>query len=79
MKTNEHIPQADPQDMSGGVDDSLVEDVWQELAGRVSHAQVRRLASEIAVEYQDASVQAFVPIFIRRKVLTQLEEDLGHH
>lgn len=78
MKADEHIVEEHPQGTADGVDDSLVEDVWQELAGRVSHAQVRRLASEIAVEYQDASVQAFVRIFIRRKMLTQLGADLGH-
>ena len=54
------------------VDDSLVKKVWQDLDGEVSHEQVRRVVDEIALKYEDAPVQTFVPILIHRRALEQL-------
>ena len=48
------------------VDNSLVEQLWHDLDREVSHEQIRRVIEEIAVCYQDAPVQTFVPILIHR-------------
>jgi hypothetical protein len=78
MNTDEYVAEADTPGKIGAVDDSLVEELWHELDGRVSHEQIRRLVTEIAAEYRDAAVQAFVPIFVHRKVLDQMKEAPGH-
>jgi hypothetical protein len=50
----------------GEVLESVVEGIWRDLDGQVTHEQIRQAASEVASEFQDATITAFVPIFIRR-------------
>ncbi|MFN2194515.1 MAG: three-helix bundle dimerization domain-containing protein [Anaerolineales bacterium] len=55
------------------VDDGLVESLWQDLEGRVSHAQIRQTAREVAASYDGATVMTFITIFIRRQTLERLK------
>ena len=55
-----------------GVDKSLVEKVWHDLNKEVPREQVHRVVAQIALKYQDAPVQAFVPILIHRQAMDQL-------
>lgn len=54
------------------VDDELIESVWQELDGRVSHERIRQTAQDVAIRYGNAKVMTFLQIFILRKTLEQL-------
>ncbi|MFN2136379.1 MAG: carbohydrate-binding domain-containing protein, partial [Candidatus Promineifilaceae bacterium] len=54
------------------VDDTLIEKVWQDLDGEASHEQIRAVINEVALKYEDAPVQTFVPILIHRRALEQL-------
>jgi hypothetical protein len=57
---------------SGHVDKALVESIWKALDGRVDRRHIRQAILEAEAGYQNATVQTFIPIFIRRKVLEML-------
>ena len=59
-----------------GVDKTLVEKVWHDLNKEVPKEQVHRVVAQITMAYQDAPVQAFVPILIHRQALDQLKSSL---
>lgn len=48
------------------IDDGLIEEIWQDLGGRISHEHIRQTVYEVAARYQDAKISTFIPIFIRR-------------
>jgi hypothetical protein len=52
--------------------ESVVEDIWRDLDGQVTHEQIRQAANEIATQFHDATVTTFVPIFIRRRTREKL-------
>ncbi len=54
------------------MDNSLVEKLWRDLDGRVSQERIFQAVTEIAAKYQEATVTAFVPIFVHRQALEQL-------
>jgi len=54
------------------VDDGLIEEIWQDLDGRISHEQIRQSAYEVAARYHDAKISTFIPIFIRRNTKERL-------
>jgi hypothetical protein len=45
----------------------LVQEIWRDLDGQVTHEQIRHVASQIATQFNNATVTTFVPIFIRRQ------------
>ena len=55
------------------MDDSLIEQIWDDLDGQVTRGQIRQVVTEIAAEFRTATVTAFVPIFIRRQAREKLE------
>ncbi len=55
------------------VDESLIEEIWRDLGGKVSQEQIRQVAYEVAGELQNATVTAFVPIFLQRLAREKLE------
>jgi hypothetical protein len=55
------------------VDDSLVEKLWHDLDGQVSRQQIAGAVAEMAARFEQATVTAFVPIFIHRQALEQLK------
>ena len=57
------------------VDDALVEALWQDLDGQVSRQQIARAVTQIAAKFEQATVTAFVPIFIQRQALERLRRD----
>ena len=59
------------------IDEHLVETVWQDLNGQVSREQIRRVVAEISLAFQDATVTAFVPIFVHRRAVDQLQKQLN--
>ena len=54
------------------VDQTFVEDLWQNLEGKISRDQIRKIAIEIAEDFQDATITAFIPILLRRRVRDRL-------
>lgn len=58
---------------------SIIEKVWQDLDGQLSREQIGSLVAEIALEFQDATVKAFVPIFIHREAVERLKSQLNEN
>lgn len=54
----------------------LVEKLWHDLNGQVSREKIARSITQTAERFRDASVTAFVPIFIERFALEQLKGQL---
>jgi hypothetical protein len=55
-------------------DECLIEKLWQDLEGQVSREQIDQVVTEISFRFQDASVTAFIPIFIRRLAFEELKD-----
>jgi hypothetical protein len=62
-----YLQNSDKQGVVNLVDEMLVETIWQDLEGRASHEQIRQLASEVASEFEDATVTTFIPIILQRR------------
>ena len=62
--------------MMNNENNSIIEKVWQDLDGQLSHEQIGRAVAAIALEFQDAAVKAFVPIFIHREAVARLKSEL---
>jgi hypothetical protein len=74
MELNPSINDTDSQlGNSIQVDESLIEEIWRDLEGRVTQEQIRQVAYEVAGELQHATVTAFVPIFLQRLAREKLE------
>lgn len=58
------------------INDLLVEKLWHDLNGQVSREKIARSITQTAERFRDASVTAFVPIFIERFALEQLKGQL---
>lgn len=56
--------------------DSIIDEVWQDLNRQLSREQIGRTVAEISLAYQDATVTAFVPIFVRREAVERLRRQL---
>lgn len=61
------------------IDDHLVETIWQDLDGQVSREQISSVVAEISLAFQDATVTAFVPIFVHRRAVEQLQKQLNEN
>jgi hypothetical protein len=62
------------------MDELLVTEIWREVEGRISQAQIEVMVAEAENEYADAVIRSYVPIFIRRQVrakLADLLKDVG--
>ena len=56
------------------VSDELIDSIWQELDGRVSHELIKQIAYQVAARYGDAKIMTFITIFIRRQTLEMLKQ-----
>ncbi|WP_089939861.1 three-helix bundle dimerization domain-containing protein [Candidatus Entotheonella palauensis] len=52
--------------------EALVEQIRCEVNGDICPIHLHRLVDETAAAYRNATVTAYIPIFVRRKVLEQL-------
>jgi hypothetical protein len=73
MTLNPTIAETDHGDVINYVDDSLIEQIWQDLGGRVTREHIREIAAEAAAEFRTATVTSFVPIFVRRRTRERLQ------
>jgi hypothetical protein len=66
------MAESDRGNASEYLDDSLIEQIWQDLGGQVPRERIRQIAAEAAAEFRTATVTAFVPVFVRRRTLKRL-------
>jgi hypothetical protein len=58
---------------SGNIDNALIESIWKEMDGRVDRDNINQAVLEARARYQQATIDSFIPIFIRRYVLERLQ------
>ena len=68
--------ESNPGDVVNGIDDSLVENVWHDLNGRLPRERVRCVVNQVARGFQNAAVKTFLPIFIQRRALERLRQEI---
>ena len=59
-----------------GYDEFLIEKLWQDLDEQISRELIDRVVTGVAARFQDVSITAFVPIFIRRQAVEELKWQL---
>jgi hypothetical protein len=69
--------EANPSDAINGIDGSLVEKVWRELDGQLPLERVECIVTEVALGFQDVAVKTFLPIFIHRRALERLRQEIN--
>lgn len=57
--------------------DLIIDKVWQELDRQLPRETIGRTVTEISLAYQDAKVQAFVPMFVYRQAVERLKRQLN--
>jgi hypothetical protein len=55
--------------------DALVEQIWRDLDGQLPRARISQVAAEAAIDFAEATVMTFIPIFIRRDALEKLRTE----
>jgi hypothetical protein len=53
--------------------DTIIEQIWSELNGAVVRSVIQDVLLEVVPRYEEARIQTFVPIFIRRDAVQRLE------
>jgi hypothetical protein len=77
MTLSPTVAGADHGDAINSVDDSLIEQIWQDLGGRVTRERIHQIAAEVEAEFRTATVTSFVPIFVRRRTRERLRMLIG--
>jgi hypothetical protein len=55
--------------------DDLMEQIWRDLGGQVSHARIRQVATEMVAMFRDATVTAYIPLLLRRRIRERLQRE----
>ena len=59
--------------------EDLTEQIWNELDGEFARSTIHEIVENVIPEYENARIQTFVPIFIRRDTLLRLRASLFAH
>jgi hypothetical protein len=51
---------------------TLLEQIWNDLGGKVSRSTIRQVLAEVIPRYESARVQTFVPIFVHKETVQRL-------
>jgi hypothetical protein len=77
VELHKSAPEEDPYVNADGTYDVIVEEIWQELDKQLPRERVRCVITEIAPGFQDAMVRTFIPIFIHRRALEKLRQEIN--
>jgi hypothetical protein len=77
IELHQTAAESNPDDAIYGFEDSLIETVWCELDKQVPRERVGCIVTEVARGFQDAAVKTFLPIFIHRRALERLRQELN--
>jgi inorganic triphosphatase YgiF len=69
MNENQFAAERDAASEEGSVLDieTLSEQVWDDLAGRISRSTIRRTIPRLLAKYDDAVIRRYVPLLVRRE------------
>jgi hypothetical protein len=76
VELHQSVAEAHPYDVVDGVDDALIETIWHELDRQLPRERVGCVVAEVALGFQDATLKTFLPIFIHRRALGRLKQEL---
>ena len=54
----------------------LIEQIWHELDGQVSHTRIRQVILGVAAEFRNAPVATNIPLFVRHLTREWLRDEL---
>lgn len=74
---HQRVAVEDPYDAMDGEDDALIEIVWHELDRQLPRERVSRVVAEVGLGFQNVRVKTFVPIFVHRRALDRLNQELN--
>lgn len=57
--------------------ETIIEQVWNDLQGRVSRTDILGVIQEIMPRYENARISTYVPLFIRREAAAMLQAGLA--
>ncbi len=57
--------------------EALIEQISKDLDGMVPRCEIERMLDEVALDYKDARIQTFVPIFLRREVTLRFRKEMA--
>lgn len=77
IKLQPSVAEAHPDEEENSVDDSLVEQVWRELDGQLPRKRVGYVVSEVALDFENATVKAYLQILVHRRALERLRQELN--
>jgi hypothetical protein len=74
LKQEHSTPADDHSDLDIG---TLVEQIQNDLQGRVSRSAIRQALLDILPKYEHARIRTYIPIFMRREALETLQVELS--
>jgi hypothetical protein len=57
--------------------ETLIEQIWNDLEGTVTRSTVRRVLTTVTPKYENARIQSYVPIFLRKETVERLHAGLA--
>ncbi len=66
--------EAEPLNGDHYLDETLIEKMWQELDEQVTREQIRLTATQVAAQFEDATVTTFIPVFVYRETYEKLKK-----
>lgn len=57
--------------------DEVVEQLCLELEGRIPRERIRRISEEVAAQFCNATVTAYIPLLVRRLTRERLRREIG--
>jgi hypothetical protein len=76
IELHQSVTEVHLDEVIDGVDDVLVEAIWHDLERQLPRERVSCVVATVALEFQDATVKAFLPILVHRRVLEQLRPEI---
>lgn len=56
--------------------DTLAEQLWRDLDGRLTRERIRQVTVEVAAEFHEATITTYVPLLIRRYARERLKREI---
>lgn len=66
--------ETEPLNGTDYLDEALIEKMWHELDEQVSREQIRLMATQVAAQFEDATVTTFIPVFVYRETYEKLKK-----
>ena len=57
--------------------ETLIEQVWNDLGGAVTQSTVRQVLAQVMPRYENARIQTYVPIFLRKETVKRLRAGMA--